>query len=443
MSSKSTNAAWPTEQPEVAVIGLGYVGLTLAVSFAAAGLATVGVDANPAAADAIGEGRPLFFEPGLAEALASLPSRLFTARTALPDVLPPAVVICVGTPVDPATRQPMLDALDAAVSVVADRASPQTLIVIRSTAPVGTARRLVLPKLAARRQSPLLAVCPERTIQGRALAELTALPQVIGGLDERSARRADELFARIVPHRVLVSSPEAAEMVKLVNNAHTDVIYGFGNEVAMLASAVGLDADEIISAANVGYPRPDVSRPGFVGGSCLTKDPYLLMNSVAAADVRPRLIAAARALNEEVPGQVAALVMAALDQAARPPGSAKVLVCGIAYKGRPETDDVRGAASVELARVLGGQVRLLAGHDYLVPPERIASLGYMPVSLEDGLTDAHAVVLLTDHPGYAELDLATVAARMSPPAIVFDLWGMARDTFEGSDKVTYLRWGRA
>jgi UDP-N-acetyl-D-mannosaminuronic acid dehydrogenase len=104
---------------------------------------------------------------------------------------------------------------------------------------------------------------------------------------------------------------------------------------------------------------------------------------------------------------------------------------------------VRGAASVELARVLNGRVGLLAGHDFLVPSERIASLGYLPTSLEAGLTDADALVLLTDHPGYAPLDLATVVARMRPPAIVFDLWGLVRDTFEGSDKVTYLRWGRA
>jgi UDP-N-acetyl-D-mannosaminuronic acid dehydrogenase len=431
------------EQPEVAVIGLGYMGLTLAVTFATAGLATVGVDGNPAVADAVGRGRPPFFEPGLAEALGSLPRGRLTVRTTPPDVLPPAVVICVGTPVDPATREPAFDALDAAAGAIADRADPGTLVVIRSTVPVGTARSRVLPRLVARCPSPQLAVCPERTIQGRALAELTELPQVIGGLDERSARRADELFARIVPHRVLVSSPEAAEMVKLVNNAHTDVIYGFGNEVAVMASAAGLDADEIISAANVGYPRPDVSRPGFVGGSCLTKDPYLLMHSVAAAGVRTRLIAAARALNEAVPGQIADLVAAALGQAGRPLSGAKVLVCGIAYKGRPETDDVRGAASVELARVLDSRVGLLAGHDFLVPPERIASLGYLPTSLEAGLTDADALVLLTDHPGYAPLDLATVVARMRPPAIVFDLWGLVRDTFEGSDKVTYLRWGRA
>jgi UDP-N-acetyl-D-mannosaminuronic acid dehydrogenase len=429
-------------QPDVAVIGLGYVGLTLAALFASSGLRTLGLEVNKATAAAARARRPPFFEPGLAQALAALPAGRFTVRTTLPRKLPPAVVICVGTPVDRVTREPALDGLDAAVDGIASRINAGTLVVVRSTVPLGTARSHVLPRLAGHVTSPLLAVCPERTIQGRALAELRELPQVIGGLNEESARRADELFARVTSSRTLVSSLEAAEMVKLVNNAHTDIIYGFGNEVAAMAGAVGLDADEIISAANSGYPRPDLSRPGFVGGSCLTKDPYLLMHSLAGAGVTPRLVAAARAVNEAVPGQVVGLLTAALGRAGRPLHEAKVLVCGIAYKGRPETDDVRGAASAEVARMLANRVRMLAGHDFLVPAPRIAELGYVPASLETGMDGADALILLTDHPGYAVLDVATVAGRMCQPAIVLDLWGLVREEFEGSDKVTYLRWGR-
>jgi UDP-N-acetyl-D-mannosaminuronic acid dehydrogenase len=185
-----------------------------------------------------------------------------------------------------------------------------------------------------------------------------------------------------------------------------------------------------------------LSRPGFVGGSCLTKDPYLLMHSLAPTNTRPSLVAAARALNEAVPGHVVDLVCAALERAGLPPRQAKLLVCGIAYKGRPQTDDVRGSASAEVARLLRDNVRVLAGHDFLVPPQRIAELGYAPTSLDEGLTDAEALILLTDHPGYASLDGGTVAVRMRPPAIVFDLWGVMRDQFEGSEKVTYMRWGR-
>lgn len=431
-----------SDAAEVAVVGLGYVGLTLAAALLDVGVRTLGIEANPTVADAIRAHRPPFFEPGLVEVLAKARSDRFTVRTTMPAVLPPVVVVCVGTPVDPAGHEPALENFDATIDAVAAHITPDTLVVVRSTAPIGTARGRVLPRLAARVPDPLLAVCPERTIQGRALAELRRLPQVIGGLDERSAGRADALFARITPHRVRVSTPEAAEMVKLVNNAHTDVIYGFGNEVATMATALGLDADEVITAANVDYPRPDLCRPGFVGGSCLTKDPYLLLHSVAPTGVRPHLVTAARMLNEAVPAQVVDLVTAALERGGRALSDAKILVCGMAYKGRPITDDVRGAASVPVAELLAGRVATLAGHDFLVPAERTAALGYVPVSLEDGLIDADALVLLVDHPGYAELDVSTVIARMRPPSVIFDMWGMLRTGFEDSDKVTYLRWGR-
>lgn len=430
------------EPAEVAVVGLGYVGLTLAAALVDAGVSVLGVEANPAVADAITAGIPPFYEPGLVDVLTAAPPDRFRVSTTMPARLPSTVVVCVGTPVDPVGHEPALANFDATIEAVAQRVAPGTLVIVRSTAPIGTARTRVLPRLAAHVPEPLLAVCPERTIQGSALAELRQLPQVIGGLDDRSARRADELFARITPHRVAVSSPEAAEMVKLVNNAHTDVIYGFGNEVAVMAHAVGLDADEVIGAANVDYPRPDVRRPGFVGGSCLTKDPYLLMHSVAPAGVTPGLVTAARALNEAVPGHVVDLVTAALERDGRALADTKILVCGIAYKGRPVTDDVRGAASIPVAELLAGRVATLAGHDFLVPAERIAELGYRPTALEDGLIDADALVLLVDHPGYAELDVSTVVARMRPQPIVFDMWGLLRSGFQTSDKVTYLRWGR-
>src|SRR5205814_3816396 len=111
------------------------------------------------------------------------------------------------------------------------------------------------------------------------------------------------LFARVTPHVVRVSSLEAAELVKLVNNCHTDLIYSFGNEVALLAERAGLDPLEVIRAANVDYPRPDLSRPGYVGGGCLSKDPYLLLDS--ARGRQPFLVGRARQLNEYLPVHVA------------------------------------------------------------------------------------------------------------------------------------------
>lgn len=423
----------------VAVIGLGYVGLPLAATLAAHHQ-VVGVDANPAVRAALRAGRPPFFEPGLEPLLAGLRPGSLSIADQLPDEPPDAIVICVGTPVDAVTKRPDMRALEAAAGHVADHVSDETLVVIRSTVPVGTGRQMVLPKLREHVATPLLASCPERTIQGKAIAEIRSLPQIIGGIDKRSADRASALFAPVTDNRVVVSSTEAAEMIKLICNAHTDVIYGFGNEVALIADSLGLDAIELIEAANLGYPRPDLSRPGFVGGSCLTKDPYMLMGVSEAAGHQPAIIHAARKVNESIPDYIVSRVMDALSD--RVAADAKVLVAGIAYKGRPETDDVRGAASPQIARELGARVGTLSGHDFVVAPDRIAALGYTPASLDEGLDGADALVLLTDHPKYGQLDPGYLLGRMQPDPVVFDMWGVLHDQLASAAGVTYLGLGR-
>lgn len=428
--------------PVVGVMGLGYVGLPLALSLVEAGYAVVAVDTDPGVLWALRDRRALFCEPGVAEALAAAPTDRFSVAGRLPDKPLRGAIICVGTAVKGATKQPDLRHLRAAAAHVADHAGEDTIVVVRSTVPVGTCRTDVLPLLSTRVSSPLLAMCPERTIQGTALAEIRSLPQIIGGIDDRSVQLAAELLAPVCPDQVRVSSLEVAEMVKLICNAHTDLIYGFGNEVALLAEAVGLDAEELISSANLRYPRPDLSRPGFVGGSCLVKDPYLLLHSGRAAGYRAPMVAAARAVNESLPGRVAQRVLDALVERDTPVAQARVLICGIAYKGRPPTDDVRGAAAAEVAGMLHGRVGAVVGHDFVVDADRIAALGFEPVGLDEGLREADALIILTDHPDYAGLDAERLVPLMAKRPVVFDVWGIIGAGLSGADDVTYLRLGR-
>jgi UDP-N-acetyl-D-mannosaminuronic acid dehydrogenase len=426
-----------------AVVGLGYVGLPFAVSLAAAGRIVVGVDTALTVRQAVNHGEAPFFEPGLTAALRALPPGRLTASDRLPDGPPREVVLCVGTPMDEATGRPNLAHLRAAVESILPCIGDETLVVVRSTVPVETCREVVLPRLASRVAAPLLAFCPERIIQGMALAELATLPQVIGAVNDRSMQRARELHGMITADHVALSSLEAAEMVKLICNAHTDLIYGFGNEVAMIASRLGLDAHELIESANLRYPRPDIARPGYVGGSCLTKDPYLLMYSARAAGYPAPMVAAARQVNEDMPRAAVRRFIDALSRVGdRALPDAKVLVCGMAYKGRPETDDVRGAASAVVADMLGNAVGTLAGHDFIVPQHRIKELGFQPMDLEDGLTDADGMIVLVDHPGYADLTAETIRARMRGPRVVLDVWGMLDGELGGADGVEYLRFGR-
>ncbi|MEC3976886.1 nucleotide sugar dehydrogenase [Amycolatopsis sp. H20-H5] len=440
--AETTHLRTPRADGHVAVIGLGYVGLTLALSLARVGIPVIGVEANPRTRAELRAGRTVLFEPGVAELLETLPADRFTVTDRLPDTPLRAIIICVGTLVDPATRQLDMGPLDAATAHAAEHVSADTLVVVRSTVPVGTTRRVVLAKMLEYTGKPLLAFCPERTIQGQALAELASLPQVIGALDDESLELARALFAPLAADHSLVSSLEAAEMTKLICNSHTDLIYGFGNEIANIAESLDLDAGEIIAAANLRYPRPDLSKPGFVGGSCLTKDPYLLMQSAEAAGARTPMIAAARSVNEQVPRAAVEQVLAALTATGCAHRDAKVLVCGIAYKGHPETDDVRGSAAIEVAELLRHRVAVLAGHDYVVAPERIAELGYRPVTLEEGMTDADAVLLLVDHPSYPkEIDTEAVRSRMRLPAVVFDMWGRLATELAEAEGIEYRRLG--
>jgi UDP-N-acetyl-D-mannosaminuronic acid dehydrogenase len=422
----------------VAVVGLGYVGVTLAVALSRKGLTVWGYDREPVVVEALAAGRLHLHEPGVAEGLREfLGTRLHVAAT-LPREAVEVAVLCVSTPVNPGTREPELGNLRAAAQAVAEACPPRTLVVVRSTVPVGGTRGVVLPELLARWGRARLAFCPERTIQGQALRELEELPQVVGGLDAESCDGAAAFFRRLTPRVVPVSSLEAAELVKLVNNCHTDLIYSFGNEVALMAERLGLDPLEVIGAANVDYPRPDLSRPGFVGGGCLTKDPYILLSSSRSAGYEPWLVGRARGLNEYLPAHVARRFLALLRETRGGVEGARVLLLGFAYKGWPPTDDMRGSPVLPMLEALRAEGLTLLGHDSLVSPEVLKALGVTPCAPEEGFAGSDGVLVITNHPEYAKLDLPRLLGTLRKPALVFDCWRILDEgVLRGAGQVRY------
>src|SRR5882672_2587446 len=406
----------------VGVVGLGYVGLTLAVTLARKGFTVHGVDTSPAVLDALGQGRPHLYEPGLDEGLGTFLGDRLHVTSSLPARGVEAAIICVSTPVNPETRGPELGNLRAAARHVAERCAPDTLVIVRSTVPVGGTRAVVLPELLSAWGRASLAFAPERTIQGQALRELEELPQVVGGLDAASRDAAAALFSRVTRRIVPVGSLEAAELVKLVNNCHTDLIYSYGNEVALMAERWGLDPLEVIRAANLDYPRPDLAKPGYVGGGCLSKDPYILMSAARAVGYTPWLVGQARGLNEHLPLRVAERIVALIREARGSAEGARLAVLGWAYKGWPPTDDMRGAPIHVMLPIFRAAGLDLRGHNYLVAPDVIRGLGATPVSAEAAWDGADAVLVITNHPEYAKLDLPARLAVMHRPAVLFDSW---------------------
>lgn len=402
----------------VGVVGLGYVGLTLTAALAQAGHTVHGVDISPVVLEGVRSGRLHLREPGVQETLQRCLDTTVHVGPSLSDTHYDAVLISVNTSIDE-HHQVRLGPLMAATATVAERCSSDTLVVVRSTVPVGTTRTVVLPLLEQAWGRVRLCMAPERTIQGQALREIVELPQVVGGIDDDSLAAGIALFEQVSRTVVAVSSTDAAEMVKLANNAHTDLIYGFGNEIARIADQHGVDPLEVIAACNLDYPRPDLSRPGFVGGACLTKDPHILIGCTPGYDAP--MVRSARQVNEELPRYMARQVLTLLEETRGQSGGSTVAVLGWACKGTPPTDDVRGTAVEMLVpALLAAGVRVL-GHDPLVPGDVIHSLGGQPGTLEETLDAVDGVVVVNDHPLYRHLDLVGLSPK-GPPAFVYDVW---------------------
>lgn len=409
--------ATPNTLEKICVVGLGYAGVTLATALARKGFEVWGYDLDAAKIDSLRRCQPSFHEAGVEDVLREYQgSTLHLSAQYVPQAYD-VVIFAVATPVDPATHRPVMEHLASACHVVASQLQGQPLIVVRSTVPVGTTAQHVAPIFRAVAPDLPVAFAPERTIQGQALREIVELPQIVGAVDEPSLRRAVAFFEKVAVSVVPVSSAATAELIKLLNNCHTDVIYSFGNEAAKIAEAVGVDPVEAVRAASLNYPRPKIHMPGYVGGGCLSKDPYLLAASVP--DVRLDLIMAARQLNENLPAYTAQRVLAGLGKLQIEAG--RVLVCGIAFKGKPPTDDLRGSQAVEIIPLLRQGGCRVWGHDPLVPPARIQALGAEPITLADRPA-LDAVVFLTDAEEYGRLPNETVALWVGRPGLIFDGW---------------------
>jgi len=412
----------------IAVVGLGFVGLTLAVTLADAGLNVIGLESNPEILASLARGEAHFHEVGLNHLLRyHLHRQQLTIAPNIDAVDADIFIICVGTPVDEA-GEPMLDDLRAATLRVGERLRRRGLVIVRSTVPVGACRNVVAPLLEETSGLKLgrdifLAFAPERTVEGKALEELRHLPQIVGGYDRASVQMTANLMREITPTIVEVESLEAAEMIKLVNNSFRDLSFAFANQVALICDHWNLDAAELIRSANEGYPRDRVPAPSpGVGGICLKKDPVIFAAAARAAGVPEPLSEIGRRINEQMPGYVARRIVGFLRDAGRPVRGAKVLLAGLAFKGQPETSDVRHSTALEVCRLLAEQGVAVHGYDPVVGPEAIRALGIRPVSLEEGFDGADAAAILNNHPSFATVNLFSLLESMRRPALFFDGW---------------------
>lgn len=408
----------------VCIIGLGYVGLTLAVAMCDAGFRVHGVERDPHIVSCVRAGRAHFLEAGLDSALLRhvRSGRLTCNSTIEPSEDTAVHIVTVGTPVTPAKKTNL-----AAIQLVAEGLSavlkPGDLVMLRSTVRVGVTRDVVKPLLDRAAVPYDLAFCPERTLEGRALEELRTLPQIVGGIDEAAALRAKQLFGFLTPTVLTVENLETAEMIKLVNNTQRDYMFAFANEVAEVCERLGISAQTVIRAGAMGYPRGMAIYPGPVGGPCLEKDPYILAEGAQLKGADVRLALEARRFNEGLPGRSAMLLAKYFeDRGVRP---TKLVVCGLAFKGRPETSDLRGSLAYPLIAEL--QARFpdaeIGAYDPSVDLRDAESFGVRlftdPVEAANG---ADVLFFQTNNPRFQRLDFDELRNAMQAGGLIYDYW---------------------
>jgi UDP-N-acetyl-D-glucosamine dehydrogenase len=403
----------------VGIVGLGYVGLPLAMEFAEAGQEVVGVDVDAQRVAALRDGRSHIEDVPDERVQAALHRCSFTTRfVELHEA--DAVLVCVPTPLS-ANREPDLGPLLGAARSVAAVLRRGQVVVLESTTFPGTTREHLVPLLeeAGLRAGEdfALAFSPERVDPGRTDFTIRTTPKVVGGLTPACTERACAVYGLVCETVIPVSRPEVAELSKLLENIFRSVNIALVNELAVLADRMGVDIWEVIDAAATkpfGFMRFDPG-PG-MGGHCLPVDPFYLTWKAREYDVSTEFIELAGKVNTAMPYFCVEKVERALNDQGRAVRGARVAVLGVAYKAG--VGDLREAPALKILRLLRDRGAELRYHDAFVPS--LPALGLEHQDLDDALEGADVVILVTAHPG---VDYGAVVERAP---VILDLRGHLR-----------------
>jgi UDP-N-acetyl-D-glucosamine dehydrogenase len=400
----------------VGVIGLGYVGLPLAVEFAEAGHTVIGLDVDPSKVTEIAASRS-YIEDIPSERLAGVAERL-RATTRYGDLSrADAVIIAVPTPLNE-NREPDLQPLISAGSALARVLREGQLVVLESTTYPGTTRDRLAPLLEESGlragESFNLAFSPERIDPGRTDYTLRTTPKVVGGLTERCLERATALYRNVCDQVVPVSTPEVAELTKLLENIFRSVNIALVNEIAMLCDRMGIDVWEVVDAAAT-KPYGFMSfKPGpGMGGHCLPVDPFYLSWKAREYDSKTAFIELAGEVNAEMPYFCADKIASALNDDCKPVRGSRIGILGVSYKAG--IGDVRESPAIKIMQLLAEKGAELTYHDPYVPT--LMGFGLESQPLDEAL-DSDVVVIVTAHP---ELDVERVLEESS---LVVDFRGV-------------------
>ncbi|MCD6476061.1 MAG: nucleotide sugar dehydrogenase [Anaerolineaceae bacterium] len=396
---------------KICVIGLGYIGLPTASTFATNGVRVVGVDINKSIIDTINRGDIHIYEPGLHEVVTeALESKMLSVSL----IVEPsdAFIIAVPTPFY-GDKKADLRAVRSAAETIVPFLRKGNLVILESTSPPKTTSNVVAPILEKSGlkagEDFLLCYSPERVLPGRIMIELVENARVMGGITPESALAGKELYSAFVKGDVILTNATTAEMVKLMENTYRDVNIAVANEFARLADRFQIDVWEAIQIANL-HPRVQILNPGpGVGGHCISVDPWFLVE--AAPDLTP-LIRTAREVNDSQPNYVKTLISRALDGDLK---GKKIAVLGMAYKAN--VDDLRESPSRDVVHLLqDAGANVMAFEPY--KPDAVIQGVNIVHSLHEAVEGADAIVVLLAHDQFKRLTPANLSAISSCKTIV-------------------------
>ena len=404
------------------VLGLGYIGLPTASTFATHGLKVIGVDTNPKIVSGLNNGEVHLFEPGLRDLVQDALKTGNLVVRARPEPAD-AFIIAVPTPFKEG-KKANLDYVISATESIVPHLQKGNLVILESTSPPRTSLDVVAPILEMGGLKAgadfYLAYSPERVLPGQILQELVENARVIGGVDQASSEAGRELYSAFVKGEIILTDATTAEMVKLMENTYRDISIAAANEFARLADKFQVDIWEAISLANR-HPRVKILNPGpGVGGHCISVDPWFF---VEAAPDTSRLIRAAREVNDSQPAFVADFIQRKLGNLA----GKRITALGLAYKAN--VDDLRESPAIEVAQHLKNTGAQVIVYEPFKTGYELAGI-HSARNLEEAIAKADVLVLLVGHQQFKEL-VPDEIAKITKARIVID-------TVHGWERLTWL-----
>ncbi|MFH1895422.1 MAG: nucleotide sugar dehydrogenase [archaeon] len=405
-------------QKIVSVIGIGRVGLPMCLSLAEAGYKVFGIDVRKEYLEKIKKKEMPFVEDNAQELLEKHVNVNFFPSTDIKKIEESGyIVLTIGTPVDKHLN-PDYSQIQAVAKNIIKHLKKNHIIILRSTVSPGTTE--YLKDLIEKETGMIagkdffLAFCPERIAQGNAIEETKEIPQIVGGIDEKSSEKAVEFFRPFTKEQIETDA-KSAELAKIFTNMYRYINFSIANEFMILAEEHERDIYEIIHLINHNYKRGGIKQPGFAAGPCLYKDGFFLVNTMPFNE----LISVSWKINETVPLYLLKKIKSKTELKNK-----KVVLLGMSFKA--DNDDTRNSLSFKIKKALERENALVECHDPLVE-------GFNSKSAEDAIKDADVIIIGTNHSEYKKLSLEKIRKLSKKNCIVCDIWNVL-----GKNKIIYF-----